>query len=64
MKKGVLKNFPDFKGKHLCWSLFLVKLQAFSGMQINQIKKRLQHRFFCEIFEIFKGPSTNAFCLR
>ena len=26
---GVLKNFANFKGKQLCWSLFLIKLQAF-----------------------------------
>ena len=37
------------------WSLFLVKLQAFSRMQIYQNKKRLQHRFFCEICEGFKN---------
>ena len=28
VKKGVLKNFAVFTGKHLCWSLFLKKLQA------------------------------------
>ena len=27
-KIGVLKNFVIFTGKHLCWSLFLKKLQA------------------------------------
>ena len=27
-KKSVPKNFPIFTGKHLCWSLFLIKLQA------------------------------------
>ena len=27
-KKDVLKNFANFTGKHLCWSLFLIKLQA------------------------------------
>ena len=26
-KKGVLKKFADFIGKHLCWSQFLIKLQ-------------------------------------
>ena len=25
----VLKNFANFTGKHLCWSLFFKKLQAF-----------------------------------
>ena len=28
----VLKNFSNFTGKHLCWSLFLIKLQA--GLQL------------------------------
>ena len=28
-EKGVLRNFANFTGKHLCWSLFLIELQAF-----------------------------------
>ena len=28
-KIGVLKNFAIFKEKHLLWSLFLIKMQAF-----------------------------------
>ena len=28
VKEGVLKNFSNFTRKHLCWSLFLIKLQA------------------------------------
>ena len=32
-KIGVLKSFPNFKGKRLSWSLFFVKLQA-SGLQL------------------------------
>ena len=28
-KKGVLKNLANFTGKHLCWSHFLIKLQAY-----------------------------------
>ena len=28
-KKGVVKNFAIFTEKHLCWSLFLIKLQAY-----------------------------------
>ena len=28
-KKSVLKNFANFTEKHLCWSLFLTKLQVF-----------------------------------
>ena len=37
-KIGVLNNFTNFTGKHLCSSLFLSDLKAF-----NFIKKRLQN---------------------
>ena len=30
-EKGVCKNFTNFTGKHLSWSLFLIKLQAFKS---------------------------------
>ena len=29
IKKTVLKNYAILTGKHLCWGLFLIKLQAF-----------------------------------
>ena len=29
LQKAVLENFAIFTGKQLCWSLFLIKLQAF-----------------------------------
>ena len=29
-KIGALKSFPNFTGKHLCWSLFLIKLGGLS----------------------------------
>ena len=38
---GVLKNFANFAGKHLCWSLFLIKLQAYSKQ-----KQSCLHMFF------------------
>ena len=38
---GVLKNFVIFTVKHLCWSLFLIKLQAYKF-----IEKRLQNWCF------------------
>ena len=40
-KKGVLKNFVNFTGKHLCWSLFLINLQAWRSGTL--LKKRLHH---------------------
>ena len=35
-KKRCCKNVANFTGKHLCWSLFLIKLQTFrpSGLQL------------------------------
>ena len=45
-KKGVLKNFTKFTGKHLCWSLFFKNLFF--------LKKRLRE-FSCEFCEIFKN---------
>ena len=36
--RGVLKNFVEFTGKHLCQSLFLIKLQA---QACNFIKNRI-----------------------
>ena len=42
-KKGVLENFSSFTGKHLCWSLYLIKLQVFMPATLL---KTLQHRYF------------------
>ena len=36
-KVGAIKNFANSTGKHLWWSLFLIKMPTF-------FKKRLQHR--------------------
>ena len=44
----VLQN-RIFTWEHLCWSLFLTKLQAWRPY----LKKRLQHRCFLVIFETF-----------
>ena len=34
-KIGALKNFANFKGKYLCSSLFLIKLQAWSLVTLS-----------------------------
>ena len=55
VRKGVLKNFAKFAGKHLCLSLvsFLMKLQAGA---CNFIKKRTPSQVFsCEFCEISKN---------
>ena len=43
VKKGVLKSFANFTGKHLWWSLFLINLEAFRPVSLL---KRLQYRCF------------------
>ena len=37
-KIGVLTNFAIFTGKHLCWSLFLIKLETFNCFPENKVK--------------------------
>ena len=53
-KKGVLKNFAKFTGKHLCQNLFSNK---FTGLKAcNFIKKEtLAQVFPCEFCEIYKN---------
>ena len=45
MKKGVLKNFTKFTGKHLCQSLF------FNSNFIKGILAQVLSCAFCEIFK-------------
>ena len=35
VKKGVLKNFTKFIGRHLCWCLFLVKFQDWGRLLLR-----------------------------
>ena len=44
-KVGVLKSYAIFTGKHLRWSLFLIKFKSFRPAW-NFIKKKLEHRYF------------------
>ena len=53
-KIGVLKNFTKFIGKHLCWSHFLIKLQA--PKVCNFIKRPLYRCFPVNFVEFFKTP--------
>ena len=47
-EKGVNENFAIFTGKHLCWSLFLIKLQTSKTKHILKIL-RCSH---CKIFNV------------
>ena len=44
MKKGVLRNFTKFTGKHLCQSLFFNKVAGLRPATL--LTKRLWHRCF------------------
>ena len=62
VEKGILKNLKNFTGKHLFWSIFLIKLQA---LACNFIKKRLQHRFFSVKFaKLLRTPILKKICER
>ena len=51
-KQNFLKNFAILTGKHLCWSLFLINLQA--SRIATLLKKGLQHRNFPVSIVTFK----------
>ena len=54
-KKGVLKNFANFTGKHLCWSLFFNKVA--SPQAPTQMCS-------CEISKILRTPILKNICGR
>ena len=51
---GVLKNFKNFTGKHLRWSLFLIKFRA-SGLELY-LKETPTQVFSCEIVISLRRP--------
>ena len=50
---GVLKKLTIFTEKHLCWSLFLIKLQTWRPTTLS--KKTLTQVFSCEYCETFQN---------
>ena len=57
IKKVDLKNFAIFKGKHLYWSLFLIKLQAFRPVNIAKY-------FAVNIAKFLRAPMWKNICER
>ena len=55
VKIVVLKNFSIFTGKHLCWSLFLMK----SHRPVTLLKERFQH--MCFLVNMVKFSRTASF---
>ena len=54
MKKGVLKNFAKFTGKHLCWSFFFNKTAGRRSVTLSK-KETLAQVFSCQFREVFKS---------
>ena len=55
-RKGVLRNFKNFKGKHLCQSLLFNKVAGLTTVTL--LKKRFWYRCFPVNFsKILKTPS-------
>ena len=50
---GALKDFAIFTEKHLCWSLFLINIQAWRPATL--LKRDSNIGVFCEIYEIFQN---------
>ena len=58
MKKGVLKNYTKFTGKHLCQSIIFNKVEGLRPATL--LKKRLSHRCFPVNFAKFlRTPFLN-----
>ena len=62
-KKCVLKNFAYFTRKHLCWSLFLIKLQDFRHAETPT---QVLYRKICKIsknsyFEHLRATASGIF---
>ena len=55
-KIGVLKNFTICTGKHLCWSLFLMKLQAWRPATLLKIDSNTGVYLWMLYCEILKTP--------
>ena len=54
VKEGVLKSFTNLAAKHLCWSLFLIKLQAFRPL--TSLKETPTQMLSCEFAKKIKTP--------
>ena len=63
-KVGVTKNFANVTGKHLCWSIILIKFQA--GLNAyNSFKKRLQYRCVpVKVVKFLRTPTLKNICKR
>ena len=55
VRKGVLKKLDNFTGEHLCWSIFLIKLQAWGAKGLKDLKRDSNKGVFLWNLLIFKS---------
>ena len=60
-KKGVLRNFAKFTGKHLCLSLFFDKVTGLRSATL--LKERLWHRCFPMNFANFLNEYSRQYSI-
>ena len=58
VKKGALKNFANFTEKQICWSLFLIKLQAWKTVAL--LKRDSNIGLFLWILQILRHAYFEA----
>ena len=62
-KTVLLKNFPIFTAKHLCWSLFLIKLQVRRRLRSDIFKNSFLTEHFCWLLlEVTVQNRITSFC--
>ena len=62
LKKGFLKSFFIFTGKHLCQSLFFTKVEGLRPVTL--LKKRLWHRcFLVNLAKSLRTALGDCFCI-
>ena len=61
-KKSVLKNFTKFTGKHLCWSLFLIKLKVFRSATLLKRDSNTRVFFSVKFAKVLRTPSLKNIC--
>ena len=57
LKTGTLKNFADFSGKHMCWSLLLIKSQIWRPATLLK-RDSIKSSYFEELLQTTASIST------
>ena len=63
VRKRVLRNFAKFTGKHLCQSLFFIKVADLRPATLFK-KKTLAQVFSCEFCKVRRTPFSSPFSRR